>query len=354
MITDIFARRYEAVPLRPQYFEEDRRFLNQSVTLIGNSLWAGHTADKVADATEAGLKIVHDAIALELGRDVLSDQWWWQKTTWNGNTSTVSHKNTYATMVKAFLVALPPDVTNADRWIKERLSLVELAYRYRAAYVASANNSFPAELTKAELQDKVRPAGRMVVPGTRANGMRAVNRFMNERFAASVSELNERMRLAGYRLHYHNGFIQLADDDLLGEEVAKPFWDLVTDSRFANVDLQIKEAIDRRDRGDRTSAFHAVCALESCIKIICEIKSWTTGNERGAANYIDHLISKGSGGFIEPWEGKALKEMFTDVRNPFAHGPGQAPMPTLTPEQTQWSIDTAMTWSKALLTRLNG
>lgn len=352
MITDIFARRYEAVPLRPQYFEEDRRFMNQAVALVGNTLWAGYAAEKVLEATEVGVKIVHDALALELGRQTLSDQWWWQTTTWNGNTQRTPHKHTYAAMVKAFLIAIPDDLTKGDAWVKERLSLVELAYRYRGAAVAFANQNFAEQLTQAELTDKLHPPRGLRVPGLGADGARARNKMMNDGFAASVADLNERMRLAGYKLHYHNGFIQAADDALVGEEVAKPFWALVTAPRFANVDLQIKEAIDRRDKGDRTAAFHAVCALESCIKIISDVKGWTTGTEKGASNYIDNLNSKANGRFIEPWEAKTLREMFTDVRNPFAHGPGQAPMPKLSPEQTDWAIDTAMTWCKSLMRRL--
>lgn len=352
MITDIFARRYEGVPLRPQYFEEDRRFMNQAVALIGNPLWAGHNAEKVADATEAGLKSVHDALALELGRQTLSPQWWFQKSTWNGNTTSTPHKNTYTAMVKAFLIAIPEDLSRGDTWVKERLSLIEIAYRYRGSYVAFANAGLPEALQQAELADKMARPSALRVPGSQVDGVRARNKLTNDAFAAAVSELNERMKLAGYKLHYHNGFIQLAEDELVGEQVGKPFWALVTDPRFANVDIQLKEAIDRRDRSDRTAAFHAVCALESCIKIIADVKGWTTGKEKGASNYIDHLNSKAKGGFIASWEAKTLREMFTDVRNPFAHGPGQAPMPKLSPEETDWAIDTAMTWCKSLMRRL--
>jgi len=53
--------------------------------------------------------------------------------------------------------------------------------------------------------------------------------------------------------------------------------------------------------------------------------------------------------FIEVWEGDMLTKMFSDVRNPFAHGPGQSPMPTLSPEQTNWTIETAMAWIKSLV-----
>ena len=351
MITDIFARRYENVQLRTQYYSEDRRFMNQAVSLVGNGLWTdAPPSDEIADLTEAGLKFVHDVIALELGRDTLSDRWWRSTHTWNGNTTTTAHQNTYAQMVKVFLTKIPEDLTNGDAWVKERLSLIELAYRYRAAQVAFANQALPKKLAEAEARDN-RPSSGLRVPGSATNAARYLNQRMNDAFASAVNDLNERMRLAGYKLHYHNGFIQLSDDELTGSQVSKPFWAIVADPRFANVDLQIKEAIDRRDNRDRTAAFHAVCALESCIKIISDLKGWTLGSEKGAANYIDNLVSKSNGRFIEPWEAVMLKAMFSDVRNPFAHGPGQAAMPNLSSDQTNWAIETSMTWCKSLLRR---
>lgn len=352
MITDIFARRYADVQLRPQFFLEDHRFMVQAAAIIGNPLWVGHSGEETANVTEDRLKQIHGTIALELGRERLSDQFWWNTATWNGNTNKSAHKYTYTEMVRNFLKEIPKDTTTGDAWVKDRLSLIELAFRRRGEEIAEVNRLLPTQLLTADLPDWDAPARGIRVLGKKSDGLKAMNARVNSAFDESVADLNGRMRLAGYRLHYHNGFIQLSDDKLVEAEVARPFWALVTDPRFANVDLQLKEAIDRRDRGDRTSAFHAVCALESCIKIICEIKGWTKGTEKGAANYVDHLNSKANGRFIEPWEGKTLKEMFTDVRNPFAHGPGQEPMPTLNIEQTQWAIDTSMTWCKSLLTRL--
>tara|TARA_Y100000815_G_scaffold235473_1_gene228127 strand:- start:391 stop:537 length:147 start_codon:yes stop_codon:yes gene_type:complete len=46
-----------------------------------------------------------------------------------------------------------------------------------------------------------------------------------------------------------------------------------------------------------------------------------------------------------------LTKMFSDIHNPFAHGPGQSLMPTLSPEQANWTIETAMTWIKRLVRR---
>ena len=353
MITDIFARRYAGVRIRERYYEEDRRFMNQAAVMIMDPLWIGSRSDKPSDTTERCLKAVHDTLALELGFDALSDRHWFHRYTVQGNAMSTAHAYSHADMCKNFLIKLPDDMARGDAWVKDRLSLVELAFRSRAVQVATANKDFPGALAKAELEDKKVPAyGGMRIPGLRANGVRALNNRINAAFSESVADLNGRLRQANYGLVYHNGMIQLADDRAIDDQVAKPFWALVAGPAWKNVDEQIKEAIDRRDRGDRTAAFHAVCALESAIKIISDQKGWSNGKEKGAANFVDNLNSKANGRFIEPWEAEMLKSMFSDVRNPFAHGPGQAPMPKLTPEQTDWAIDTAMAWVRNLIRRL--
>ena len=107
----------------------------------------------------------------------------------------------------------------------------------------------------------------------------------------------------------------------------------------------------RRDSGGRDPAFYAAKALESAIKIISNDRGWTHGGEKGAHNFIDNLASS-KNGFIEPWEGETLKAFFTKVRNPLGHGPGGEPMPALTPQQTDWAIETCMSWVKSLIKRL--
>jgi hypothetical protein len=290
---------------------------------------------------------VHDILALELGRQTLSDRYY--SYTWNNaqHTGTYSYQN----MCKNFLLAPPPENPEAaDEFVKDRLSLVELAYRLKASQIAEANRVLPSEIAKAEVAEKLTKGLR--VPGSCRDALIAINSALNTTFEVMVSDLNERMRFAQYPLSYHNGLIQLSRDDIADKQIAQPFWPLVANAPWTSVDEQIKEAIDRRDRGDRTAAFHAVCALESAIKIISAQKGWTRGNEKDAANYIDNLVSATNGRFIEVWESDSLKGMFSDVRNPFAHGPGQAPMPTLSPQQMDWAIDTAMAWIKSLVRRL--
>lgn len=174
----------------------------------------------------------------------------------------------------------------------------------------------------------------------------------SEPFQKAVQELNMRMHQAGIPYAYHNGKIQRSTDGLTQTNVHAPFWQLVADPKWANVDTDMKEAIDRRDSNRCDVVVPALMALESAIKIISDEKGWTHGTERGAASYIDNLVSSANGRFIEPWEAEQLKGLFRDIRNPHGHGPGSAPQPQLSKAQENWVIDSAMIWVKSLITRL--
>ena len=353
MITEIFARRYANVELRTQYFKEDRVLCNQAWHMLSSGfLWDSYATEKISDKAEAAFKDVHNVLALELGVEYLSDRWWFRNFEFNGNKNTQTYTNSYSTICKNFMMKIPDEVAKGDGWMKDRISLIELAFATRGRQVAKANSELLNSIAKAEYEERNMPVRGLRVPGSRADGVRAVNARLNETYIGLVNDLNERLRLAQYRLTYHNGLIQLADDALVSVQIAQPFWALVGNPPWANVDRQMKEAIDCRDTGDRMAAFHAVSALESCIKIVSDTKGWTKGTERGAAAYVSNLVSIKNGAFLKAWEGELLTKLFSDVRNPFAHGAGQAAMPAMTAEQTNWTIDTSMNWIKTLVRRI--
>jgi hypothetical protein len=189
------------------------------------------------------------------------------------------------------------------------------------------------------------------LPGDHLETARKLREAKTSAFRTHVEELNTRFRQAGYPLNYHNGFIQISTDDLVQKEVETPFWNLVADAVWANVDLDMKEALDLRDTDGRDPAFYAARALESALKIVSDKKGWTHGGEKGAHNYIDNLASK-KNGYIAAWESTSLKEFFTHVRNPFGHGAGSSQMPSLSRNQTEWAIEFSMSWIKNLIRRL--
>lgn len=234
----------------------------------------------------------------------------------------------------------------ADYYIKDRLSLIELGFRLQQEEVE--------RLIQDDLERAQNPrfkSNSILVPGDPLVGLKARENWRRSIFRSQVEELNARFEQAGYPLNYHNGFIQISSDALLKQQVETPFWSIVSGPMWKNVDLDMKEALDRRDNGSRDSAFFAARALESTIKIISDVKGWTQGGEKGASSYIDNLAAK-SRAFIAPWEGTQMRGFFKDVRNPLGHGAGLETMPSLTRQQTEWAIEFCMIWIKSLISRL--
>lgn len=331
MLTDIFAFRYADRPIWKSYSKKEKKLLVQSFSIIGEQLAPYYLEGKESPTGKAFWKEIHDRLAIELGMKNLSQ--------------TVGIRSIMM-ICEDWIHADPVGVQDIDSFIKERLSLVEIAFRKREDVITKAN----AELPQSILRAKQRSSGRLRIPGDPEVSFKALNQKMNDAFQASVEELNTRFRQAGCKLHYHNGFIQISEDVLFLKEAEQPFWGLVSDSLWKNVDIDMKEAIDRRDNGDRDPAWYAARALESTIKIISDEKGWTHKGERGAHNYIENLAKKDAQ-YIVSWETKALKAVFTELRNPFAHGPGSAEMPTLTPQQTDLAIETCISWIKSLIKR---
>jgi len=349
-ITDVFFRRYGEVVLRDAYREEDRRLLNQCSKLIAAPLWEIKPGEKPSADTEVALKTVHKLMADELGVDELSPlHWFYTINLPNGNKQSTRYDYAFSDVLAKYLNVAFADGLDPDEFIKRRLSVVEIAFQNKWKAVQRDNSLFPEHLERAIVLD----AKSMHPEFKRGEAMvRGSNQALNAAFDAVVHELNERLRLAGYPLTFHNGLLQFTDDELVEIEIAEPFWALVRDPLWKSVDEQMKEALDRRDKNDRTAPFHSASALESCIKIISDEKHWTRGNEKGAAHYIDNLVSAANGRFIDVWEAEMLKAMFSDVRNPFGHGPGAAPLPNLKSQQDSWVIDTSMAWIKSLITRM--
>jgi len=347
MLTDIFYNRYPNKPVKSAWTELDRRFMFQAskllrVMLLSKPEWTQNGQDLYDDQArmESTFENAHERVCDELGVDSLADPYHH----YNGR----PERKLYSVISNEYLnqkydLRMQPFVT-----IGLRLSLIEQVLRIHSDFVAQLNDGLDSKLEAARSLDS------NMSPFSLFNNEQHVlanHKRITEHLSAAILEINERLRQAAYPLNYHNGFFQFTDDHLTSDEIHEPFWSLVADPMWSNVDLQMKEAIDRRDNADRTAAFHAVSALESVIKIIGSEKGFTTGKENGPHQVLDKLGSK-ENGYIDPWERELLKEMFSNVRNPFAHGPGNGDMPFLSPQQTNWTIDTAMSWTKSLIQRM--
>lgn len=350
MLTDIFARRYEEVHLRDAFERHDSRLLVQAFRILAEDIYPYYLSGKESPKNVEIWTDLHSKLSRELGVHELSQQWFSYTTKYNGQDHTQTHKYPMVKVCENWFNQ--PVSGSPDEHIKERLSLVELGFRQRETEI----NTLNAQAVSMEARQKLAPSianphsAKLKVPFN-ADIARKWREDVIAAFHSQVEELNTRFRQAGYRLHYHNGFIQASTDELVQSEVETPFWSLVDGPDWKNVDADMKEALDRRDSDGRDPAFYAARALESAIKIISEKKGWTHGGEKGAHNFIDNLAAKDRA-YITRWEADNLKDFFTNVRNPFGHGPGSEEMPSLSREQTEWAIEFSMCWIKSLIRKL--
>ncbi|MEQ8857596.1 MAG: hypothetical protein RIC56_03020 [Pseudomonadales bacterium] len=349
MLTDIFAYRYADVPIWERFDERDRRFIVQAFRIVTEQLYPPYTNGKTNEPAQMKWKVIHDRLSTELGVHELSPRAYSYPTTVGGNTHT--HRGTWSWdyVCKQYVCKDFDASCDPDTFMKNRLSFFEIAFRERGDEVEEANRTLPA--TVLGWKQRVASKRRDYRDDGSPTVFETSNRKLNEDFRAAVDELNSRIRQAQYDLNYHNGLIQVASDPVVEREVETPFWILVDDSKWSNVDTDMKEAVDLRDSGGRDPAWYAARALESAIKIISGDKGWTRGTEKGASHYIDNLVSKSNGRFIEVWEADSLKHFFGNVRADLGHGPGAEPMPELTQQQTNWAIQFCMSWIRSLIER---
>lgn len=226
-----------------------------------------------------------------------------------------------------------------DYFFKMRIGLIELLLRGAEQYLRKAHKTNDLSSLASNLFK-------------RTNSKRkSPNEKALESYIESVKELNLRFREAELPLTYHNGYIQLVEDELTDKEIEEPFWNLVSGKKWQNVDYEMKEALDRRDAGKEDAVTYALKALESTLKIISDDNGWTTGRENGASNYIHNLVSSKNGRFIDVWESEAMKHLFTTLRNPRSHGSGSGDRPETHEQQRAWAIESCMSWIKSLVKR---
>jgi hypothetical protein len=346
MLTDIFSRRYKDAQIWRTFTASEQTLLVQTFRIFSEQI-SPYKAN--GTATDNALwSMVQNRLSMELGLVSLSPVSYNFTGEWNGQPHHYYGNWTIDHVCQTWFLQPFDGSIPVDQFIKERISFIELAFRLREDQINLENVKLPSALKAAD--DGHDPFGRS--PRVRvklSEDMKNFNTTINSNFKSSVQELNARFRQADCNLNYHNGFVQFAKDGIVADHIETPFWDLVSAEKWKNVDTDMKEAFDRRDTGVRDPAFYAVRALESAIKVLSDDKGWTHGKEKGAHNYIDNLSSNS---FLAGWEAKAIKHVFTEVRNPLGHGPGTAIMPALSPEQTDWAIEACLSWIKSLIRRL--
>lgn len=193
----------------------------QAMTMMRNLLWAGQDYATVPDSTEAIYRTIHDKVALELGMEHLSQP------TYQIAHSVYRYK--HPTVVRAFLVASPQQDDDPDEFFKDRISLIEQAFKHQYDAVQASNAALSGELLKAGIRDAT--SGRSIIskappplrslasissgqPASKAmerlegiakkqansyfqDFIKATNTTLNVKWDAAVNELNERLRING-------------------------------------------------------------------------------------------------------------------------------------------------------------
>ena len=314
MLTDIFLNRYADVPLWPNFGEHDRRFLVQAFRIVEEQVYPYFKDGKVSEPAKQKWQIIHARLSTELGLMELSQRFYSYQETVAGKSSTCSGFFEWNYVCQKFVCAIPDNSILVDQFMKARISFFEIAFREFYEDVQRANEELPSRMADWDSCMARTPRPGILVPtvdvSPKAHPLELMNRSLNDRYNSAIEEFNTRARQARYALHYHNGFVQISNDEHIKSEIEQPFWAIVSAPIWKNVDTDMKEALDRRDGGRRDPAFYAARALESTIKIISDLKGWTHGSEKGAHNYLDNLGSKKNGMFIESWEKQALKGFF--------------------------------------------
>ena len=304
MLTDIFLDRYVSNQLWDGHNEACVRFLCQSTKMINEQIYPYWVDGKCNEHSKKKLSEIHQKLSMELGVVELAPIYYSFPVVQNGVTHTNSGKWSIDKVCKDFMLKNYNEVADSfDTYMKKRISFIELAFRDRESEIKSIEARM--QQPKSEALDAL-----IKFSSSQSNSLLEHQQTICNRFVESVDELNERFRRTGILLHYHNGFIQMASDELTERNIESSFWGVLKGERWKNVDIDIKEAFDLRDSSGRDPAFYAAKALESTIKIVSDTKGWTTNKEKGAHNYIDNLLSKKNGSFIKNWEAEILKTFF--------------------------------------------
>ena len=322
--------------------------------MVSEQLFPAGKEGKFDIPTKNAWNVIHSKLSMELGRESLSPLTW---SYYDANKVYQFGNFTIDFVCKKWMLAEFKQGQNPDVFMKERISFIELAFRERGLILSLASINLQPQARSIVNRPNATSANNLSAAfentgNALAQMMRSNNDKLNEAFVYCCAELNERFRRAKCPLNYHNGFIQIETDAMVQKQVAEPFWKLVSNPKWKNVETDMMEAVDRSESAQRDPAVYAVRALESAIKIISDTKNWSTGKEKGASQFIDNLRSSKNGSFLDEWEAEALRHIFSKVRNSLSHGPGSEPMIVLTQQQTDWTIEAAMSWTKSLIGRL--
>lgn len=143
MLTDIFADRYSTVKLWDTFGEPERRLLVQAFRILEEEVCPYYVNGNEYERGKAFRTDIHSLLSMELGLKSLSPTAYSYQTTWNGKPHTNTGLWTFNTVCENWMLAASDDSGSADRFVKERLSLVEIGFRKRDEEIAAINTNLP-------------------------------------------------------------------------------------------------------------------------------------------------------------------------------------------------------------------
>jgi len=285
MLTDIFANRYSSRVLWEAYTEVESKLLVQCFRIVAEQLIPYWVDGEESETAKAKWMSLHSRLSMELGLEELAPRYYSYQTNWMGKPYTHSGFWTYDRVCKDFVCAKYTGDVSPDRFMKERISFIELAFRLREEELLALNLDLPKKIEVGKLQDLQRQPRWMPILGSEVERIKAFNASLNASFKASVNELNERFRQAGIQVNYHNGFIQVATDLLVEELIERPFWEIVADPLWKNVDIDMKEAQNRGTLMKMITLHPLVIVVEGFYASASEIRrTWDTSPCDGTGN----------------------------------------------------------------------
>lgn len=179
MLTDIFADRYLNRELWKQYTEIEAKLINQCYRIVAEQLFPYWIDGKESPAAKVKWTSIHDRLSMELGLHELAPKYYSYQTTLMGKQYTQSGSLTMEKISKDFVCAPYKGTPSADRFIKERISFVELAFRLKEEDIQKMNAELPARIAEF-LQRQQLKAGLLRTPGdpgTRTPGRTCVRGY---------------------------------------------------------------------------------------------------------------------------------------------------------------------------------
>ena len=217
----------------------------------------------------------------------------------------------------------PKDDFDWKRHISERFSLVELVFQGIGSYVERYTRDH-GELFEGDEPFKTYKKD-------------------SEHY---VDVLNIRLAESNILLRYYNGRLEPSDDSFVAEHVEKPFWELVSGSRWKKASDNMKSALDQREKSASGAVLSAGKALESTLREISENSKWMM------VKCIENIEKRG---IISSYESEQIRIFVDNVRNENSHeeeSSSKGEIRNWTPEDISYIIDYSMITIKNLVQRV--